>query len=775
MKPLRKKNFLLFVIGIFLASACGPYFPDTVLSLPQAALRVRASCTLDEMVAIDRTYGRGLTQRAAGQEMIRRSYINHSNDWQQSEEQLKRDERRSALQPIIAAGMSEERAMAVFPEEGSSRTEAIELAMILFDQKIKPERVAEIITGFSQWRKSLPEIDLAGPWVLPTPEKQKVSAPPHFPELPTDIALYWKAAHAWRSGEREEARQQWQSILQLPAIERKNRAVWAAWMLAKTSPDAQTAISFYRQAYSLAESGCRDTLGLAALSMGWIAYAEEDPLARLKCYFDAACLGNEDMLLSIREPLGDIFTNPVIMQRAAEDPLAREIVTALCFTGRSRLDVRSDPEDLDSDAWLTLLEKNTTAKPSASAAKAAWICYGRAHFDAARRWLTRADPNAGEVLWLKAKLALRDGKINDAAKFFAKAAPAYTFAEGQASHDPHLDDLSWYEPATNRDGMIGQFHTDRATVHIARGEFIQALGFLAKAKYDTDAAYLAERVLTTDELVAWVKQNRPAPKRDPQEEPYSILPDGRIWIENYCWNRDQYRYLLARRLAREFRFREAAEFMPHALQSVFAHYVRLHRASLEPSITKDDKALILWHVAHLHRRLGMEMFGYEGAPDHADCMGSFEREDFVALRSNAMGWRAGWENDFVISPPKEAKDFAIPKISREEIGRIKPYIGKVEPRFHYRYDAAEIAWRAAALLPDNDPRTFYILHEAGNWLSARDPQAANRFYLAIMRRCPDLPEWQELKQRRWFFIEKLESRMPALPKNLRFRNAKNDP
>lgn len=782
MNPFLKRILLTFLIGILIATACGPFFPDTVLILPQAALRVKATCMLDEIIAIDQSMGRGLSKRSAGQEMIRRSQADPVLSWENSYDDYKRNELKKSLKPVIAAGMPEELAMNAFQADGAIRSEAIQLAMILLEKKVSADRVAEIVTGFSGWRKSLPELDLAGPWNISVPAQAVIAAPPEYPEVPTDITAYWKAAKTWRSGDLAAARTQWQAILDLPETDHKNRAVWAAWMLAKTSPDQEAAIPFYRKTISLTENGYPDPLGLSPLSMGWLAITETDPVARLKWYFEAACSGNEDMLVSLRRQLDPILTDESAMNRAAQDPLAREIVTALLFMMYHNPEIPSEHEEKVEDGWISLLEKHLSNKPSPAAAKAAWICYSRADFDAARRWLAHAPSDAGEVLWLKAKLELRDGKLDEAAKLFAKAAPLYQFKAEEQPAEPSLKDMFWYHSASRRDWMKGQFYSDLAIVHIGRGEFLRAMDFLVKASYTSDAAYLAERVLTTDELIAWVKNNRPAPKLDPwvrynravpnpdsEERRFFIQADGSIYRPNEGWQKDSIRYLLARRLAREFRFREAAEFMPHELSAVFDHYVRLHRASREPSISNEDKAVILWNLAYLRRHLGMEMFGYEGAPDLASWDGAYEGNDYMELRSNATGWSASWDGDeYRITGPRDAWDLAVPVISREETQRIAPHIAEKKPRFHYRYDAAEIAWRAAAQLPDNDPRTFYVLHEAGRWLAGRDPKAANRFYLEIIRRCPELPLWQEISRRRWFLPEPPENPLPKLPERLRF-------
>jgi tetratricopeptide (TPR) repeat protein len=763
MNPFHKRTLLVFLTGALTAPACGPFFPDTVLDLPQAALRVRGSCLLDEMIAIDRSHGRGLSLRPAGLEMIRRARMDNSQRWQMPYEQWLKEERRQALQALVTAGMPEELAMRTSFGEGAAQAEAIELAVVLLDNKIAPPRVGEIIRSFTTWRASLPESDMNGPWNIAVPAQAEVSAPPEFSEVPRGIADYWKAARAWRGGDLPAARIAWQAILDLPANDSSHRAVWAAWMLAKTSPNQSAALPFYQKTIALAESGCSDVLGLSALALGWLAMAETDPVAKLKGYFNAACSGNEDMLVSLRWQLPTVLDDESAMNRAASDPLAREIVTALRFVMYQNPELPGKPETNAKDTWLDLLENHPSAKPSPAAAKAAWTCYSRADFDGAWRWLEHAPPDAGEVLWLRAKLALRDGKLNEAARFFAKAAPFYQFASGGNAPEPMLEETCWHHHASRLDWMRGQFQSDRAIVHIGRGEFLRAMDFLTKASYNNDAAYLAERVLATDELVAWVKRNRPAPKADPAQPMFLLGGDGG------AWEGDRLRYLLARRLAREFRFREAAEFMPHALRRMFDHYVLLHREAKHESWPDETKAAILWEIASLRRRLGMEFFGYEGAPDNTRWDGNYPGVDYVSRRYQKSGWSFDWnENDLLIHGPQKPEHIAVPPISREEIQRLAPHVRRVESRFHYRYDAAEIAWRAAKLLPDNDPRTLYVLHEAGRWIADRDPRSADRFYQEIIRRCHALPLGRELDRRRWFLPHPPQNPLPELPKKLRF-------
>ena len=100
---------------------------------------------------------------------------------------------------------------------------------------------------------------------------------------------------------------------------------------------------------------------------------------------------------------------------------------------------------------------------------------------------------------------------------------------------------------------------------------------------------------------------------------------------------------------------------------------------------------------------------------------------------------------------EEAKPF----ITRNEVNRAQNPPAKPNKRFHYRYTAADLAWEAAALMPDNTDETARFLCEAGGWLKDRDPQAANRFYIALVKRCRNTELGRLADEKRWFpVIEK---------------------
>src|SRR5439155_1464416 len=81
------------------------------------------------------------------------------------------------------------------------------------------------------------------------------------------------------------------------------------------------------------------------------------------------------------------------------------------------------------------------------------------------------------------------------------------------------------------------------------------------------------------------------------------------------------------------------------------------------------------------------------------------------------------------------KTSAVLVASGGELRRVAQHRADPEARFHYRYQAAFLALDAARLLPDNSDETARILCTAGSWLKNRDPQTADLFYKALVRRC----------------------------------------
>ena len=94
--------------------------------------------------------------------------------------------------------------------------------------------------------------------------------------LPGEFADYFRGLIAFRRGENQEARQEWQTLLDRPSEDRHFRSVWAAYMLGRSygDHDPEKAIESFQRVRRLARQGFADRLGLAAASLGWEAKAK---------------------------------------------------------------------------------------------------------------------------------------------------------------------------------------------------------------------------------------------------------------------------------------------------------------------------------------------------------------------------------------------------------------------------------------------------------------------------------------------------------------------
>ena len=128
----------------------------------------------------------------------------------------------------------------------------------------------------------------------------------------------------------------------------------------------------------------------------------------------------------------------------------------------------------------------------------------------------------------------------------------------------------------------------------------------------------------------------------------------------------------------------------------------------------------------------MDLLGTELDPDWAIWSGDFALGDAGAARRKGPGAEGG-----VLAPtPLELERLAAQRVP--------------EKRFHYRYRAADLAWWAASLLPNDADETAEILATAGGWLKARDPEAAKPFYQALVIRCGNTAAGRAAAQKRWF-------------------------
>ncbi|NBX24804.1 MAG: hypothetical protein EBQ99_01920 [Planctomycetes bacterium] len=515
-------------------------------------------------------------------------------------------------------------------------------------------------------------------------------------------------------------------ILALPPEARCWRSVWAAYRLGREQQDAdpEAAIEWFRKVRQLASEGYADSLGMAAASIGWEARAAMQSgrlVDAMHLYLEHWAAGY-DATRSLRIVCQHALESPPeLLRDVAADPVAASLVTAyLNGSNWERPDWMDEPtwirEDLAND-WLRALEQAGTVG-DIGADRAAMLAYRHADFELADRWACLA-PDSALAAWVKAKLAVRRGDLDAAAEHYA------TVARGG---DPAL---WWLSVEFDVEMKAGSWRMgEHAIVMLARDRYAEALDMLLRGCFWGDAAYVAERVMTSDELravVDGITDHDPTmlghmSLQHPQSEPRAC--------------RAEIRYLLARRLAREGRWALAAGYMPAGLQASSHEIEQLLKQGKDPVLPPSIRASALWAAAQRMRQSGMELVGTELWPDQHRVDGQYQGLDELQCR--------------IDDPPATGMLPTRLEVERAEAAQPTPAL-----RFHYRYVAAELAWQAAMLMPDQDPQTARVLWIAGRWLAPRDPKAADRFYKALVRRCGDTPLGEAARRERWLPVPTL--------------------
>ncbi len=544
--------------------------------------------------------------------------------------------------------------------------------------------------------------------------------------MPAEFYDYAEGAIAYHELRLDAAVRAWERLLRRPDAERHYRSTWAAFMLGKVAlrTEPATAVTWFRRTRMLAGQGFADRLGLAASSLGWEAWAEnalghED--RALVLYGEQMRTGDSSAFVSLGLTCGRILSaGPEALGRVARNPEARPIFTAWM--------VSHDTEA--GTAWQEALHA-AGVQDADGADRLAWAAYLAGDFDGAAAWLGQAHENSPIAKWVRARLLLRDGKLDEARKLLGEAAKELP---------PLGIDM---ETAFNIVWETGEIMPapqrasgEEAAVQLAQGDFTGAMDRFLRAGYWLDAAYLAERVLGPDELKAYVDADWPADLaarfQPATGENWDTLVVGGYTEPAPERLAHEIRHLLGRRLAREGHPDDARPYLSGEILTRMEELSSRLTAGRDRGRPTADRAGDLFQAACLLRRHGLELTATEAEPDWAvvdaeyDLAGEFyglDRKDRLTNR--------------VFRP------------TAAERARLERYRLRPSKRFHYRYRAADLAWDAAKLIPAGDEKAG-MLATAGNWIKYGDPEAADRFYKELVRCCGSTGLGRRAEESRWF-------------------------
>ena len=733
---MKSKSFKAAIILAVLVSgfagivlACGPAFPNNLLDAGDGA--VLQSPVADFRLELERM------------KLVATSVaIPLRDDWQSYGEQSTELEMADLAAALKRQGIASEQATIILQAHLAERTK---LNAFLGAQNAWKH--------FSSWG-----IDANGIYrALPN-----TNLPPVFPAiaitpgLPGEFADYFEGAIAWHKGDGGSAEMAWERLLQLPPAERQFKSVWAAYMLgtAWDSDDRNTntvntadddrALKYFQQVNELARQGFADSAGLVTATIGRearIFLRRKNYEQAIELYLEQFAAGDNSAVDSLRRAasaaLDEHGATPVQLRSLAENARTRRAIMAYLvsrhpYDSRSKIADNPDAKKFfdRTDNWLAAVEA-AGVRDVESAQELALAAYQAGDMDAAQRWVSRAE-GSPVAEWLQAKLLLRAGKITDAAVLLAKVTREFpqelpgTNAPADFAQSLFVDINPWWF-----DGVaVGrQSSGELGVLHLARREYVEALDALLRSCYWMDAAYVAERVLTEQELKAYVDRNWPPVSASEAAAETRELPG---WDSPKLNPRAQIRYLLAGRLARETTGTVALPYYPTKYSSNYKTLLAELGAGSDTTLPAKLRAKNLFAAACITRTNGMELFGTEVEPDWAIYGGEY---DFDAT------WQDRATNHI------QAK---INVASTNEIERASSQNADPEKRFHYRWRAAALAWEAAELMPDNSDETARVLCTGGTWLKNLDPQAADRFYKALVNRCRKTAIGDQADKMRWF-------------------------
>ena len=548
-----------------------------------------------------------------------------------------------------------------------------------------------------------------------------------FPtELPDEFRRYREAVGALSHERDAEAIAGLRALLALPPKARHWRGTWAAYMLGNLEANAgrsAEAIAAWQQVRELARAGSVDTLGLAFASLrqegpahGFDALEQQIGL----CARYEAGGGKVPRCAPWRSLAQAALLAPDDVQdRVLRDPLARNVVNAALAEGGLYF-WNTLPDDrlvqvgwadasLDwaRERWLAASERVGVTGAS-GADLLAYAAYTGGNYVQAGRWVARADRRSPMAAWVRIRLARRAGDVAAIVRAYKDVDPA------KASTALHLE--------------MGR-------IFLEQGRSVEAIQAFLLGDSWIDAAYVAERILTVDELRRLIpKVPGPSASPPPDRDAWNyhmggytieeVAPDKepRHAGDGFLAPRAALGHLLARRLVREGRWKEAVPYFPQDVRATAERAARL--VTTRSQVTGELRGERTAELAYLLRHYGMDLQGTELAPDWHIFEGDYETADLEASRrTRGVG---AYES-------RRLADHPVPT-----------------ERFHYRRAAAEMAWTASLDFQDGDPRLSQILCQSGRWMADRDPAYADRFYKALVRRGRGEEVAAYADRKRWF-------------------------
>jgi hypothetical protein len=618
------------------------------------------------------------------------------------------------------------------------------------------------------------------------------------------------------------AQGRFEAVLALPAADGDTRSVWAAYMLGQGYANAmQTAnadmnakradaVRAYTLARTRVNNGASDSQGLAVASFGeqarlylargatlcsYLDFANATPCAdgiatddlkqAIHLYIEQAAHGSISGLDSLHYIANWLLSDDARVARAIDDPLVQRLLVAFALarvgdiarddpasgsyfgpdqsTGRTGYnDAARGTEGVKPNQMLQALVAALQKRGidhAAGADRLAALAYRIGRYDLAQALIDKQSSALSS--WVRAKLALRRGDMADAAKAYAEAAKAF----------PQTD--ASLEPAS-----AALLKAEQGVLTLSRGQYVEALDQLYSAAasvdadsakssvyghYTGDAFYVAERVVTTDELKNYVDAHVPATTAamPPDFAAMTAEQYGNWMAQHPKHVADRLRQLLARRLVREERVSEALPYFPDDNDPRYIERTddngkatlaawRMRQSAKEYGAALDEahhawrsvtRAQAWYKAATLARQRGMEIMGYQQAPDFAGLDGMLSYGTGRGTVDSAIreGYIEAGKAPVVADTPQARAIAEVPGpfVTEEERKRYAASESVPNRRYHYRALAVDDIMHSADLLPPRSQAFAAVLCQGAGFIIYDD--GASKLYRRYVKQGAFVP------------------------------------
>ena len=569
--------------------------------------------------------------------------------------------------------------------------------------------------------------------------------------IPIEFRLYSSGAIKYHFSDYTGAIEDWEQLLQLPEHERRYKTVWASYMIGMaylSMRNQPKAITYFIQTRDLAQKGYSDSLNLTYDSLGFQALAEfesNDPVSSIQHYLKQMDLNSLNWVCKkVSE------TSDETIDKIARDETGRNVLIAWAISRPMNEDMGDSGYDVFFDRLATAIEQLKEPSSIGNTDRIAWLYYNKGYMQKAQRWVQLTKPVTPLSQYIDYKLTLRDGHTDEAIQKLAQVIPAFEQCQ---------DTVIFFNETISR-----HLNSEIAVLKLSQQEYTAAFELLLKGKYWEDIAYVAEKVLTVRELEKVLKSNQKNPE---------LLKINDAYVGNSAGLnlKERLDYLLARRLARQEQWDKAIRYLPGKVTDTKLNSKQMNLketlVELRDLILKAGnkaksntaRAEAYYEAGNILRKYGMELMGTELDPDGYCYSGAYPYYDslknrFGILSDEAIAQYGSWNKE-AIKNTRMLREKILANDgyfhgSKEEEKRVLTSLPSPNKRFHYRYKAAELMWKSAQLLPDNDALKAKALCRGGTFIKTRDPQYADRFYKTLIRTCPNTKLGKLADKIKWF-------------------------